>query len=181
MKKYFKDYAFLLSFAGVVIAFDQWSKILVRRNLDFQEMWAPWDWLLPYARIVHWKNTGAAFGMFQNMNPVFMVLAVLVSIAILVYFPRVPKSEWYLRLALCLQLSGALGNFIDRVHQGYVTDFVSVGTFAVWNIADASISTGVAVMLAGLWIKERQDKKKVPETGKESAVEQAHPGEDSLG
>lgn len=158
MKKYLRDYAWLLSIAGVIIVIDQWTKVLVRNNLSFQEIWAPWDWIRPYARIVHWQNTGAAFGMFQNMNPVFMVLAVLVSLAIFYYFPRVPRSEWYLRLALCLQLAGAVGNLIDRIYQGYVTDFISVGTFAVFNVADASISTGVAVMLLGLWLKERQEK-----------------------
>lgn len=159
MKKYLKDYAFLISIASVIIALDQWSKYLVRKNLDFQEMWAPWDWLLPYARFVHWKNTGAAFGMFQGMNTIFMLLAVVVAGFILYYFPRIPRSEWYLRLALCLQMSGAIGNLIDRIHQGYVTDFVSLGTFAVFNVADASISIGTAVMLVGVWIKERQEKK----------------------
>lgn len=162
MRKYFKDYAYLLTIASVIVALDQFSKILVRKNLDFRELWVPWDWLSPYARIVNWQNTGAAFGMFQNMNPVFMVLAVLVSLAIIYYFPRVPSSEWYLRLAMCLQLSGAVGNLIDRIHQGYVTDFISIGTFAVFNVADASISIGTAVMLLGFWLKERQTKEKSP-------------------
>lgn len=172
MKKHWKDYALLLSVAGAIVAVDQWTKILVRSSLGFQETWVPWDWLSPFARIVHWQNTGAAFGMFQNMNPVFMVLATIVSLAILFYFPRVPRSEWYLRLALCLQLAGAVGNLIDRIHQGYVTDFISVGTFAVFNVADASISTGVAVMLLGLWLKERQDKTQaVAEIPAEAAAE----------
>jgi signal peptidase II len=121
--------------------------------------------------------------MFQNMNPVFMVLATLVSLAILYYFPRVPRSEWYLRLALCLQLAGAVGNLIDRIYQGYVTDFVSVGTFAVFNVADASISSGVAVMLVGLWFKERQAKNEAAALSEQTAgemVEQAQPKEDSV-
>jgi signal peptidase II len=171
LKKYIRDYLILFTFAGVVVGLDQVTKYWVRRNLDFQEFWAPWDWLLPYARIVHWKNTGAAFGMFQNMNTVFMILAVIVSIVIIYYFPRIPRSEWYLRLALCLQFSGAVGNLIDRIHQGYVTDFVSVGTFAVFNVADACISMGVVVMLIGLWFKERQTKaeaEKIEATQQES-------------
>lgn len=159
MKKQLKDYAFLLSISGFIIALDQITKILVRQNLDFRDTWVPWDWLSPYARIVNWQNTGAAFGLFQGMNTVFMILAVLVSIGILYYFPRVPRSEWYLRLALAMQLSGALGNLIDRIHQGYVTDFISVGTFAVFNVADASISVGTAIMLLGLWIMEQKAKK----------------------
>ena len=160
MKKYFWDYAFLLSIAGVIIGFDQWTKILVRQNLGPADRWSPWPWLEPYARIVNWHNTGAAFGMLQDFGKVFMVLAILVSLAILYYFPRVERGDWLLRLALSMQLGGAVGNLIDRFYQGYVTDFISVGTFAVFNVADASISTGVAVLLLGVWIKEREEREK---------------------
>jgi signal peptidase II len=155
LKKYLKDYALLLGIAAVIITFDQWTKYLVRSHLNFSQMWAPWDWLLPYARIVHWKNTGAAFGMFQSFGGVFTILAILVAIAILYYFPHVPSIDWPLRLAMSLQFAGALGNLIDRVTLGYVTDFVSVGNFPVFNVADASISIGVVVLILGLWIKER--------------------------
>ena len=110
-------------------------------------------------RIVHWQNTGAAFGIFQNMNTVFSILAVVVSCAILYYFPRIPRDDWTMRLALALQLGGALGNLMDRLTRGYVTDFVSVGSFAVFNVADASISIGVAILIFGVWDKERKQKK----------------------
>jgi signal peptidase II len=160
LKKYLKDYTFLLVFAGVIVAFDQLTKYLVRTRLAFTEMWAPWDWMLPYIRIVHWKNTGAAFGMFQGMSWVFAGLAVLVSIAILYYFPQVPRADWALRVAMGMQLAGAVGNLIDRLTMGgSVTDFISVGNFAVFNVADASISTGVAVLIVGMLIKERQEKR----------------------
>jgi len=56
-----RDYTYLLIISGLVIILDQWTKALVRANLDFQDIWSPWPWLTPYARIVHWKNTGAAF------------------------------------------------------------------------------------------------------------------------
>lgn len=156
MKKYLESYTFLFSIAGLIILLDQWTKFLVRSNLALQETWSPWAWLSPYARIVHWKNTGAAFGIFQNLNPVFAVLAVVVSIAILYFFPRVEKGEWPLRIALSMQMGGALGNLIDRLTQGYVTDFVSLGRFAVFNVADASISMGVAVLVVGVWLTERK-------------------------
>jgi signal peptidase II len=158
LKKTLQSYTFLLLFSGVIIAFDQWTKYLVRANLAFQEIWAPWDWLIPYARIVHWHNFGAAFGMLPMLKDVFAVLAVLVAVAILYYFPQVPASDWTLRVAMGLQFAGAVGNLIDRITQGYVTDFVSVGNFPVFNVADASISTGVAILVVGVWIKERQEK-----------------------
>jgi signal peptidase II len=77
-------------------------------------------------------------------------------VAILVYFPRVPSAQWPLRAALVLQFAGASGNLIDRMVLGTVTDFISVGTFPVFNVADASISVGVAVLVAGMWLEERR-------------------------
>ncbi len=159
MNKSFRDYAPLLTIAGIIIIADQITKYLVRINIPMGGIWAPWLWLAPYARIVHWENTGAAFGMFQNFNIVFTILAILVSIAIFYYFPRVPREEWPLRLAMGMQLGGAIGNLIDRLTQGYVTDFVSLGNFAVFNIADASISIGVVVLILGVWVMDQSQKK----------------------
>ncbi len=159
MKKILTSYAALLSLAAGIVIADQITKYLVRNNIPMGEMWSPWPWLAPYARIVHWSNTGAAFGMFQRFGGVFTVLAIIVSIAILYYFPRVPREEWPLRLAMGMQLGGAVGNLIDRLTQGNVTDFISVGNFAVFNIADASISVGVAVLIIGVWIMDQSQKK----------------------
>ena len=75
----------------------------------------PLAWLMPYARIRFWYNSGAAFGIFKNGNLVFMLLAVIVAGAILYYFPRISRKDWWLRLALMLQFSGAVGNLTDRI------------------------------------------------------------------
>ena len=156
MKKFLESYVFLFTIAGLIIALDQWTKYLVRSSLALQETWSPWAWLEPYARIVNWKNTGAAFGILQDFNTVFAILAVVVSLAIIYYFPKVGREEWPLRVALSMQMGGALGNLIDRLTQGFVTDFVSLGSFAVFNVADASISVGVAVLVVGVWISEKK-------------------------
>jgi signal peptidase II len=160
-----KDYLVLIGVAGAVIALDQWTKWLVRENIEFGGMWLPEGlaWLNPYARIVHWYNSGAAFGMFQNGNLVFTILAFIVIGAIIYYYPQVEANDWTLKLAMGLQLAGAAGNFIDRLMMGKVTDFISVGTFPVFNVADASISIGVVVLLLGVWVKERSEKKKAVE------------------
>lgn len=159
MKKYLQDYILLILVASIIVAFDQWTKYLVRTQIPFGGSWTPWSWLEPFARIVHWQNTGAAFGMLQNFGLVFTILAFIVSIAILYYFPRVPSNEWALRLAMMMQLGGAVGNLIDRLTIGTVTDFISVGTFAVFNVADASISVGTAILILAVWISERKQKK----------------------
>lgn len=159
--KLVRDYTGLLVFVGVVIGLDQWTKWLVRENIPFMGTWLPegMQWLAPYARIVHWYNTGAAFGMFQGYGWIFAILAFVVSGMILYYYPRTNPEDWWLRLALAMQMSGALGNVIDRLTLGWkVTDFISVGEFPVFNIADASISVGVVILLLGVWLKESREK-----------------------
>ena len=162
MKRILIEYLYLFGIAGCVIALDQWTKWLVRENLPFQGTWLPdWlAWLSPYARIVHWYNRGAAFGMFQNGNLVFTLLAFIVIAAIVYYYPSVDQNDWTLKLAMGLQLAGAAGNLVDRLMMGKVTDFISVGKFPVFNIADSSITIGVIVLLLGVWLKERSDRKK---------------------
>lgn len=148
--------------AALIVGLDQWTKWLVRANIPAGETWLPESltWLSPYARIVHWYNTGAAFGIFKEGGMVFTVLAFIVIGAILYYYPQVERSDWSLRLAMSMQLGGAIGNLIDRLRIGHVTDFISVGTFPVFNIADASISVGCVVLFVGVWLNERAQKKK---------------------
>ena len=156
MKKFLRSYGLLFSVAGVIVILDQVTKSLVRTNLAEGEMWSPWAWLLPYIRVVHIQNSGAAFGMLPGLSMVFTILSIVVVIAILYFFPRIPRQDWVLRLALCLQFGGALGNLLDRLYQGYVTDFVSVMSFAVFNVADACISIGVTILILDIWFKEKK-------------------------
>jgi signal peptidase II len=167
--KIFNTYKPLLLLGGVIILLDQITKTIVRMNLNLSEVWTPAPWLEPYFRIVHWRNTGAAFGLGQDFGLVFTILAIIVSGVIVYYFPRIPKEERALRLALCLQFGGAVGNLIDRLTLGFVLDFISLFAFLnmpVFNIADLSITVGVIVLVLAVWQKERQQEK---ETKKEAA------------
>ena len=172
MKKYFTDYAVLFLIAGIIVLLDQLTKEWVRLNLQLGEIYRPDLWISSFMRIVHWKNTGAAFGMFQDMNAVFMVLSVLVSAVILYYFPQIPRQDRLVRLAMGMLLGGAIGNLVDRFRQGYVTDFVSVGKFPVLNIADASISVGVAILFVGMWLQEKNKKETIPAEAETPALAQ---------
>ena len=158
MKKKIQGYIVLFVIAGIVIALDQWTKSLVRNNLDMGEMWVPWAWLAPYARVVHWYNTGVAFGMFQDLSTVFKILNSIIAVLILIFYPRLSQGDWFMKIALSMQFGGAVGNLIDRFTIGHVTDFISVGNFAVFNIADGAVSVGVAIMILGLWMQEIRDK-----------------------
>lgn len=154
----FRNYLWLFLISGFIVALDQYTKWLVRSNLSFAESWLPeqLQWLLPYMRIVYWHNTGAAFGLFQNGNLIFIILGFMVSGVIIYYYPHVSKEDWWLKLALGLQLGGALGNLIDRLQYGHVTDFISVGSFPVWNVADSAITVGTCILLLGVYLKERK-------------------------
>jgi signal peptidase II len=162
---------FLLFVAGVIIALDQWTKALVRADVPLGGDWLPGPlaWLLPYVRIRHWINAGAAFGFFQNGGLIFTVLAIIVAGVILSYYPTVPRRDVLLRLSLGFLLGGSIGNLIDRLAFGHitqlvfgsVTDFISVGNFAVFNVADASISVGVFFLILSAWLNDRALKKKL--------------------
>jgi len=160
-KNLVQKYGSIFLIAAVIVILDQWSKWWVRTNLASGATWLPDSllWLSPYARIVHWYNTGAAFGMFKDASTILTVLAFVVIGAILFYYPQVEKEDWLLRLALSLQLGGAIGNLIDRLTIGHVTDFVSVGNFPVFNVADASITVGAILLFLSVWLRERAEKK----------------------
>jgi len=154
--KYLRDYLTLFAIGGAIIILDQITKTLVRMNLALGETWSPWEWLEPFARIVNWKNTGAAFGMLPSFGDFITILAIVVAIAIVYYFPRVPREDWTMRLAMGLEFGGAVGNLFDRLTIGWVTDFVSIWRFPVFNVADLSITLGVIVLLLGVWSQERR-------------------------
>jgi signal peptidase II len=159
LNKLVKQYLYLGLLAGVIVGLDQLTKTVVRSNMELGEVWMPLEWLSPYVRIVHWYNTGVAFGMFQGYGFVFTILALIVVGIIIYIYPQVPTEDWSLRLAMGMQLGGAIGNLIDRLTVGHVTDWFSVGTFPVFNVADASISVGVGVLILGVWIQEREQRK----------------------
>ncbi len=159
MKKIIKEYWMLFTIAGVIIILDQISKAIVRINIPFGGQWMPLEWLAPYFRFVHWQNTGAAFGLFQQGGLIFGVLAVVVTVFIIIYYPQIPKDEKLIRVAISMQLGGAIGNFIDRIRFGPVTDFISVGSFPVFNIADSNITVGVGLLILALLLAERKEGK----------------------
>lgn len=168
-----RDYLTLAAISGLVVALDQWSKYFVRLRLAERGQWVPWDWLAPYARIVNSNNTGAAFGIFKDGALFFTIVAILVSIAIIYYWPKVSRNQIALRVALALQLGGALGNLIDRLLQsGRVTDFISVGKFPVFNVADAAIFIGVVILLASsLFEGRKQRDSQDPEPESKTGIE----------
>jgi signal peptidase II len=146
----------LILVASLVLMLDQLSKYAVEAAVPLYQSWAPIPALEPVLRITHATNTGAAFGMFPDGNLIFAIAAVIIGLAILYYNYILPGGIWLLRLALGLQLGGALGNLLDRLRQGHVTDFIDMGSLwpFIFNVADFAIVAGV-VLLGWLLFQEQ--------------------------
>jgi signal peptidase II len=102
------------------------------------------------------RNAGAAFGIFQNFTLGFLVISTLVMIGILIYYWRLPASDWSGRLGLALVFGGAIANAYDRAVKGSVVDFIQVPHWPIFNVADSAVSVGVALLLLGtFWANRR--------------------------
>lgn len=141
----------ILGLAIIVFALDQAAKFLVVQNLSLYESWSLFPNLARLFKFTFITNTGAAFGMFPQLGGVFMVVAVVVITAIVVFYHHLPTANLWVRVSLGMQLGGALGNLIDRIIRGYVVDFVDIGFWPIFNLADLSIVLGVTILAYYLW------------------------------
>ncbi len=137
----------LIQLAVFVFLADQVSKFLVRHFIEFRES-VPEE---GFFRLTHTYNTGSAFGLFQDQNfPLILISIVGISVLLFIY-RRQRRPSVLLRLSLALQMGGAVGNLVDRLRLGHVTDFVDVGAWPIFNVADASIVVGL-VLLAWIFL-----------------------------
>jgi signal peptidase II len=136
----------LFVIALVDVAIDQYTKAWVRNNLVLHESWDPIPWLSRIVTFTYARNTGAAFGLFPSMSIIFVFAALIVVLAIIIYYRRLAETSWFLQVTFGLQMGGAIGNLIDRLTRGYVTDFINFRIWPVFNVADASIVVGTALL-----------------------------------
>lgn len=105
------------------------------------------DWLT----LIYARNTGVAFGLFQNLPQLFTVTSILITAgAIYAYVAHLPNRSPWVQVAMGLVLGGALGNIVDRLRLGYVVDFISVGWWPLFNLADSGVTVGVTMLAAYL-------------------------------
>jgi signal peptidase II len=134
---------------ALVVLIDQVTKALVRNGVDVGEE----DSVLPAVSLVHVRNTGVAFGAFSGGGIIVVVLVVGALSALLYYFvTHIDKPLIWLPTGMLL--GGSIGNIIDRVRDGAVTDFVKLPAWPAFNVADMSITFGVLVLL---WVIEQKD------------------------
>ncbi len=153
--------------ALLVVTADQLSKIWVRTHLEVGQS-IPEHGLL---RLTHVRNTGAAFGLFQDQSFLLTIVALVGIAAILLcallLYRRFPLPNNTLgRVLLGLVLGGTIGNLIDRLRFGYITDFIDFGIWPVFNAADSAIVVGAIIFACSLLVLARADRHETMRTGK---------------
>lgn len=131
---------------AVIIVLDQFTKWLVLDRLASPGAPGRVDLVPGILSFVYVENRGAAFGIFQGQSDLVLVAAILLVTGISIVMYRMSAGSPLLPYATGLIVGGALGNIIDRIRLGFVVDFVAVGPWPKFNVADAAVSVGVALM-----------------------------------
>ena len=147
---WYRDWVFY-SIAIVVLILDQISKEVIRRHLPLYDSWPEEGFL----RIVHGLNTGSAFGLFSGFTNLLIIASIVGIGVVLYYFQKQGITVIWYRLSIGLIVGGALGNLVDRLKDGAVVDFKSVGWWPALNVADSSIRGGMVLLILTLLFVER--------------------------
>jgi signal peptidase II len=139
--------------AAAVIVLDRITKHIVRGHIGLQQSRTVISGVL---RLVHYRNSGVAFDVLSGAGPVVIVIEGLALVALLVYFAQHPgrRGLW---ISTGLLLGGALGNLLDRLIDGSVTDFIKFPDWPAFNVADISITLGVITLLIVLELAARRE------------------------
>jgi signal peptidase II len=139
-----RKFAFLraLGVAAAVIIVDRITKHLVVKGIDEGDVHK----FLPGVQLVHVRNSGVAFGFFSGGGALVLILTLAALTALVVYFVMRPARP-LLWLPTGLLIGGALGNLVDRIASGSVTDFIKLPFWPAFNVADMAITFGVLALL----------------------------------
>jgi signal peptidase II len=147
-----------LAVAAAVVILDHLTKWIVVKQLPVgHDIHVLGEW----AMLTHIKNTGAAFGLFPGSIVPLIVISVAASIVVIVLAMRAHNNAGRI-LPLGLIFGGAIGNLIDRVVQGRVTDFINIGIpdgarWPVFNVADSAVTIGVAILAFGVYFHQNTE------------------------
>ncbi len=137
--------------AALVIVVDRITKHLVRAHIGYTQSRTVIPGIL---RLVHYRNTGVAFDVLSGAGPVVIIIELLALAVLVVYFARHPRRRG-LWIPTGLLVGGALGNLLDRLIDGSVTDFIKFPDWPAFNVADVAITVGVIVLLLVLELAAR--------------------------
>lgn len=134
---------------AVALGLDQLTKALIIGNLARGESWPDNG----FFRLTHAWNTGTAFSLLQDQSDLLTVVSFGAVIALYFVYRSVESPNIWVRMAFGLLLGGAFGNLIDRLRLGHVTDFVDIGPWPIFNVADSSILVGIVVLFLFFWTR----------------------------
>ncbi len=130
----------------VLVAIDQWSKLLVLRNLSFGNILTVIPGALQFRYV---ENTGAAFSILTGKTVLLSVITgiILIGVLVLLFLEKIPGT--LNQVAVVLMAAGGLGNLIDRIFRHFVVDFIEITftNFAVFNFADCCVTIGAAILI----------------------------------
>lgn len=131
---------------AVLIVLDQLVKAYVVQNIALGEIKS---WIPNLVSLTYLQNRGAAFSILQDQQWFFALITFVVMGAAVWYLHKHIEDSWWLVTGLVLIISGGLGNFIDRVSQGFVVDMFHLDfiNFAIFNVADSYLTVGVIVLV----------------------------------
>ncbi len=138
----FKDKYIFPVFLFVFIS-DQITKYSVYKNMSLGES-IPAEGII---RITYARNTGMAFSLFENFGIILLILSLIIASILIIYLFTIDKPRILIRIFSGLVVGGALGNILDRIRFGYVNDFIDVGWWPVFNIADSSITIAIGIYI----------------------------------
>jgi signal peptidase II len=125
-----------------VLAADQGTKALVRANVALGSE----DPVFPALKLVHVRNTGVAFGALSGGGALVTIVVGVALLGLVVFFATQVRRPWAW-LPVGLLAGGALGNVVDRIRLGAVTDFLKLPAWPAFNLADVAITVGVLALL----------------------------------
>ncbi|EHG14372.1 MULTISPECIES: signal peptidase II [Streptococcus] len=141
-----------------LIALDQWVKFEIVKNIQLGEVK---PFLPKILSLTYLRNTGAAFSILENQQWLFAVITLVVIGAAIWYLSKHIKGSIWLLSSLSLIIAGGIGNFIDRMRQGFVVDMFQLDfiNFAIFNVADSYLTIGVMVLVV-MMLKEEDNASK---------------------
>lgn len=142
----------------LLVAFDQWTKLLAVRHLMGQAAVPILDGVF---ELHYLENRGAAFGILQGQKGIFLLCTALVLVVLAFYYNRMPVTGRFrlLRLVGVLLSAGAVGNLIDRMQHSYVVDFLyfKLIDFPIFNVADCYVTVGAVLLAAAILFVYKED------------------------
>ena len=157
MNSVWKRYGIFSLFTVILIAFDQWTKILAYDKLRIDGPFVIWKGVF---ELLYSENRGAAFGILQGQKWFFLLVVAAVVIVILIFLYKMPNDKKMFPMFFCTVLlaSGAIGNVIDRLSRGFVVDFLyfKLINFPIFNVADCYVvvAAGLLILLTGFYYKD---------------------------